>query len=379
MAHPTGGVVEQILVKEGSHVDAGDLLIRLDQTVPQANLDAVTMELWELAARQARLDAQRDGADSVTFPPDLLQAAKDAPDIARIVSGEGRLFELQRDALEGQKQQLHERVAQLKNQIDGLAEQVTAKDTEIDLIKKELAGVQELWDKNLVPITRVTALQRDAARLHGERGALTASTAESKEKIAETQLQTIQLDENMRSDVAKQLADIRSKTSDLRERQITAREQLERIEIRAPQKGLVHQLSVHTKGAVIGPGEQVMLIVPDADSLVAEVHVAPRDIDQVSPQQSAMLRFPTFNQRTTPEIKGSVKLVAADVTQDDHTGNAYYVVRVGITPEELAQLHGMRLIPGMPVDVFIRTSQRTMLSYLLKPLNDQVERAFREK
>ena len=377
--HPTGGVVDQILVKEGSHVEAGDLLIRLDKTTPQANLDAVTMELWELAARQARLDAQRDDKDAVTFAPELLQAADDAPDIARILSGETKLFELQRQALEGQKQQLHERVAQLNNQITGLAEQISAKDNEIALINKELEGVHELWDKNLVPITRVTALERDAARLHGERGALVASTAESKEKIAETQLQIIQLDENMRSDVAKQLADIRGKTSDLKEKAITAREQLERIEIRAPQKGVVHQLSVHAKGAVIGPGDQIMMIVPDADNLLAEVHVAPRDIDQVLPLQSAMLRFPTFNQRTTPELKGAVKLVAADVTENEHTGNSYYLVRIAIPPEEIARLRGMRLIPGMPVDVFIRTSERTMLSYLLKPIDDQVQRAFREK
>jgi HlyD family secretion protein len=376
--HPTGGVVEQILVKDGAHVEAGDLLVRLDKTTPQANLDAVTMELWELSARQARLEAQRDGTESITFAADLLGAAS-APEIGRIVNGETRLFDLQREALSGQKEQLRERVAQLNNQIAGLTEQIAAKDAEIGLIQKELTGVHELWDKNLVPITRVTALERDAARLHGERGALVASIAESKEKIAETQLQIIQLDENLHSDVAKQLAEIRGKTSDLKQHQITAREQLERIEIRAPQNGTVHQLSVHARGAVIGAGEQVMLIVPDADSLVAEVRVAPRDIDQVAPRQSATLRFPTFNQRTTPEIKGTVKLVAADVMENERTGNPYYVVRVGIAPEEIARLRGMRLIPGMPVDVFIRTSERTMLSYLLKPLDDQVRRAFREK
>jgi HlyD family secretion protein len=376
--HPTGGVVEQILVKDGAHVEAGDLLVRLDKTTPQANLDAVTMELWELSARQARLEAQRDGTESITFAADLLGAAS-APEIGRIVNGETRLFDLQREALSGQKEQLRERVAQLNNQIAGLTEQIAAKDAEIGLIQKELTGVHELWDKNLVPITRVTALERDAARLHGERGALVASIAESKEKIAETQLQIIQLDENLHSDVAKQLAEIRGKTSDLKQHQITAREQLERIEIRAPQNGTVHQLSVHARGAVIGAGEQVMLIVPDADSLVAEVRVAPRDIDQVAPRQSATLRFPTFNQRTTPEINGTVKLVAADVMENERTGNPYYVVRVGIAPEEIARLRGMRLIPGMPVDVFIRTSERTMLSYLLKPLDDQVRRAFREK
>jgi HlyD family secretion protein len=376
--HPTGGVVEQILVKDGAHVEAGDLLVRLDKTTPQANLDAVTMELWELSARQARLEAQRDGTESITFTDELLRAAG-APEIGRIVNGETRLFDLQREALSGQKEQLRERVAQLNNQIAGLTEQIAAKDAEIGLIQKELTGVHELWDKNLVPITRVTALERDAARLHGERGALVASIAESKEKIAETQLQIIQLDENLHSDVAKQLAEIRGKTSDLKQHQITAREQLERIEIRAPQNGTVHQLSVHARGAVIGAGEQVMLIVPDADSLVAEVRVAPRDIDQVAPRQSATLRFPTFNQRTTPEIKGTVKLVAADVMENERTGNPYYVVRVGIAPEEIARLRGMRLIPGMPVDVFIRTSERTMLSYLLKPLDDQVRRAFREK
>jgi HlyD family secretion protein len=376
--HPTGGVVEQILVKDGAHVEAGDLLVRLDKTTPQANFDAITMELWEQSARQARLEAQRDGKETIAFADDLLDAAG-APEVSRIVNGETRLFELQREALSGQKEQLRERVAQLNNQISGLTEQITAKDAEIDLIQKELIGVHELWDKNLVPITRVTALERDAARLHGERGALVASIAESKEKIAETQLQIIQLDENLRSDVGKQLAEIRGKTSDLKQHQITARDQLERIEIRAPQNGTVHQLSVHAKGAVIGAGEQVMLIVPDSDSLVAEVRVAPRDIDQVAPRQGATLRFPTFNQRTTPEINGTVKLVAADVTENERTGNPYYVVRVGIAPEEIARLRGMRLIPGMPVDVFIRTSERTMLSYLLKPLDDQVRRAFREK
>jgi len=230
-----------------------------------------------------------------------------------------------------------------------------------------------------VPLARLTALQRDDERLHGERGALVSSVAQSKEKVAEAELQIIQLDENLRSDVGKELAEIRGKTSDATERRIAALDQLERVEIRAPQSGRVHQLSIYAKGAVVTPGEQIMLIVPDQDRLVAEVHVSPRDIDQISPKQTATLRFPTFNQRTTPQLKGTVRMMAADVSENQHNGNSFYLVRIGIPPEEIARLQGLKLIPGMPVEVFIRTGERTVLSYLLKPLDDQVRRAFREK
>jgi membrane fusion protein, type I secretion system len=225
----------------------------------------------------------------------------------------------------------------------------------------------------------VTALERDGARLEGERGQLIATIAQGKGKISETELQIIQIDQNMRSEVSKELADIRAKIAELVERKVTAMDQLQRIDIRAPQSGIVHQLSVFTKGGVVAAGEQIMLVVPAADDLIVEVRVDPQKIDQIKLDQPATLRFPGFNQRTTPELNGRVSRIAADVIQDQRSGQPYYLVRISLAADEIAQLNGLKLVPGMPVEAFIRTDERTMLSYLLKPLTDQARRAFREK
>jgi len=376
--HPSGGIVADLLVTDGTHVEAGQLLIRLDETTAQANLSAVTKDLWELTARRARLEAERDGDGKVDFPPELIDAGRRDPHIVRIVAGEKRLFEVRREAQAGQKAQYRERIAQLRDEIGGLTEQASAKAEEIGLIDKELSGVRGLFDKGLVPLSRLTALQRESARLKGERGQLMAQIAESKGKISETELQIIQVDQNMRSDVGKDLADIRAKVSELAEKKITAQDQLQRLDILAPQAGTVHQLSVHTKGGVIQAGEQIMLIVPGTE-LIAEVRVQPQDIDQVSLGQTATLRFPNFNQRTTPELNGIVSRMAADTVQDQRTGTLYFPVRVMLTDEEIARLDGAKLMAGMPVEAFIRTHDRTLVSYFIKPLSDQVRRAFREK
>ena len=376
--HPTGGIVGELLVQEGSQVTAGDLIVRLDETIVQANFSAISKALAELTARRARLEAERDASDAVDFPEDLLQAASDA-EINRIVTGERKLFELRREAQLGQKAQLRERTVQLGDEINGLTEQVAAKKQEIELIHKELEGVRELWEKKLIQLNRVTALERDTARLHGERGQFISAIAQTRGKIAETELQIIQVDQNARSEVAKELGDIRAKLSEMTERKVAALDQLQRIDIRAPQTGFVHQLTVHTKGGVISAGEPLMLIVPDADALMVEVRVAPHDIDQVQLKQPAALRFPGFNQRSTPELTGTVSRVAADTAQDTRTGQSYYLVRISMAPGETSRLNGMKLVPGMPVEAFIRTAERTMLSYLFKPLTDQARRAFREK
>ena len=215
--HPTGGIVGDLLVHDGSHVEAGELLVRLDETTAQANLAMVDKSLAELFARRARLEAERDGTDTVDFPEELLQAARQA-EIARVVAGERKLFELRREAQAGQKAQLRERIVQLNEEVRGYTDQAGAKTKEIEFIQKELEGVRELWQKNLVPITRVTALERDGARLEGERGQLIATVAQGKGKVSETELQIIQLDQNLRSDVAKELADIRAKIAELVER-----------------------------------------------------------------------------------------------------------------------------------------------------------------
>ena len=339
----------------------------------------MTKALDELAARQARETAERDGAAEISFPAELLRRRATDATVANLVDGEQRLFAIRRFAREGQKSQLRERVGQIKEEIQGLTDQAAAKRMEIQLIGKELEGVRDLYAKNLIQLPRLTALERDAARIGGERGQLTAQIAQSKGKVTETELQILQLDQDLRSEVAKDLADIRGKTSEYEEKKISADDQLKRIDIRSPQDGVVHQMSVHTIGGLVTPSEPVMLIVPEAEALTVEVKVQPQDIDHVRLGQAAVLRFSAFNQRTTPEINGVVTRVSADVTQDPKTGASYYTARVGLPEGELGRLAGLKLVPGMPVESFIRTGERTVLSYLVKPLHDQVMKAFRER
>jgi HlyD family secretion protein len=376
--HPTGGVVGELRARDGDKVKAGDIVVRLDETITQANLAIVVKSLNELQSRLARLEAERDNVDTIVFPAELLARAGD-PELARSMTGERNLFEFRKSARAGQKAQLRERIAQLKEEIQGLTGQVAAKKRETELIGQELEGVRDLWRKNLVQIQRVTALERDAARLEGERGQLIASTAQAKGKISEIELQILQIDQDLRSEVAKDLREVQGKIAELVERKVAAEDQLKRIDIRAPQNGMVHQSTVHTVGGVITPGEAIMLIVPEADALTVEAKLAPQDIDQVRAGQTAALRFSAFSQRTTPELDGVVSRVSADLTTDQRTGAAYYVVRITLSDREIARLEGLRLVPGMPVEAFIRTGERTVLSYVMKPFTDQITRSFRSR
>jgi HlyD family secretion protein len=376
--HPTGGVVGEIRVRDGDKVATGDLLIRLDDTIMRANLGIVTSQLNELAIRQARLKAERDGADQVDFPPQLVGREMD-PEIRALVAGERGLFESRRTARAGQKAQLKERMAQLGEEVNGLLAQQQAKVKELELITSELVAVEELWSKNLVPLTKLISLRRDGARIEGERAQLIASAAQAKAKIAETELQIIQLDQDLKTEVMKELREIQAKQAELNERRIAAADHLKRIDIRAPQAGIVHQLSVHTVGGVISQSEPIMLIVPEGDALVVEAKIAPQDIDSVRPGEQATIRFPAFNVRTTPEFNGIVDRVSADLAKEPQAKDAYYLARITLPETELKRLGQLRLVPGMPAEVHIRTSERTALSYLVKPLSDQIAKTFIEQ
>ena len=259
--HLTGGVVGDLRVRDGVHVKAGDILIRLDDIQTRANLAIVTKILDELSARQSRMEAERDDAKEVVFPRDLLDRI-DNPDVERAITGELRQLETRRTTRDGQKAQLKERIAQLSQEITGYDAQIASKISQIDWIRKELAGVRDLWDKNLVPYIRLSNLEREKDRLEGERGQLIASIAQSRGRMTEIGLQITQIDQDMRTEVGRELAEIRSRTAELAEKKVAAQDMLQRIDIRAPQDGVVHQLSVHTVGGVIAPGEQIMLIVP---------------------------------------------------------------------------------------------------------------------
>jgi HlyD family secretion protein len=376
--HPTGGVVAELNVQEGDKVKAGDIIIKLDDTQTRANLAIVSKGLDELMARRAREEAELEGVDRVVFPAELLARQND-PDVARMVAGETKLFQTRRNSREGMKSQLTERVAQSQEEIGGLVAQVESKDKQIDWIKQELLGVRELWEKKLVQFNRVTTLEREQARLDGERGQLVAATAQSKGKIAEIKIQILQIDQDMRTEVGKDLADVRGKMAELVEKKVAAEDQLKRIDIRAPQDGVVHQLDIHTVGGVVQAGAQLMLVVPAADKLIVEAKVQPQDIDQLRVGQPAVLRFSAFNSRTTPELNGVLSVVSADVTQDQKSGANFYTIRIAVSPEEIARLEGLKLVPGMPVEAFVQTTVRTVVSFFVRPFQDQIARAFREK
>jgi HlyD family secretion protein len=376
--HPSGGVVGELKVRDGDRVKAGEVIARLDETETRANLSIVLNSLDQLAARQARLEAERDGSERPVFAEPLTRRA-DIAEVARLIEGERRLFELRRTARLGQKAQLGERAAQLGEEIKGFGGQAVAKEREVALIERELEGVRELFGKNLIPMSRLTALEREAVRIDGERNQVIASAAQARGRIAEIALQTIQIDQDLRSEVAKELRDIQDKTAELAERKVAAEDKLRRIDIRAPQDGTVHELAVHTVGGVIKAGETLMLIVPETDDLTVEAQVRPQDIDQLRAGQPVTLRFPAFNQRTTPEIDGVMQTISADVVQDQKTGTSHYVARIHMPAAEIARLQGLSLVPGMPVDAYIRTGDRTVLSFLVKPFRDQVAKAFRER
>ncbi len=376
--HPSGGIIGKIFVKNGDHVKAGEVLVRLDETVTRAQLQVITKQMDELRGRQARLRAERDGAATVAFPDDLLARAAES-DVGHILSGERTLFESRLRSREAQKAQLSERIAGLQEEVAGLTSQADAKSRELNLIGKELAGLETLETQRLVPTSKMMSIRREGARLEGEKAQLQAAAGSSRGKIAEIELQKLGIDIEARSDIVKDLRETEGRLAELSERRTAAEDQLRRIELTSPVDGVVHQLTVHTVGGVINPAEQLMLVVPADDRLVIEAKIAPHDIDQARMHEDAAIRFPAFNQRTTPTLSGRVRDISADLTRDQQTGMSYFTANVEIPESEMPKLNGHKLMPGMPAEVQIATISRSALSYLVKPLEDAFAKSFRER
>jgi HlyD family secretion protein len=376
--HPTGGIVADIAVNNGARVVAGQLLVRLDAVQARSNLQVVSKQLDEFRIRIARLIAERDGLPKPEIPDDMASRVGE-PDIKLLLASELSLFNARANARKSQKDLLQSRIEQLGEEVTGLDAQIKSKADQLDLIAGELHGVQELYDKHLVPLTRLTTLQRESARIDGERGQLVSSIAETKAKIGEAQLQNIKLDQDFRSDVVKDLGESQGKEAELAEHSVAAKDVLDRIEIRSPTSGVINQLAIHTIGGVIRAGDTIMEIVPDSDDLLIEAHVQPKDIDEVRLGQKAYVAFSALNQRTAPKLLGEVSYVSADTAKEREPNSPFFTVRVTIPEEERRKLGEAQLVSGMPAELFMQTGSRTMLSYLFKPISEQLGRAFVER
>jgi HlyD family secretion protein len=376
--HQQGGIVAELKVRDGDTVKAGDLLVRLDETVTRANEQIIVKQLDELVIRRSRLEAERDGRSEMRIPPEIA-GREHLPDLAQALADEQRLFRSRRSQKDGQKGQLTQRIEQLQEEISGVNAQIAARDEQVAFLKQELDGLRDLFRRQLVPTSRVMPLEREAANIKGQKGQLTASRAQAEGKIAETRLQLLQVDIETLTESVKDLRELQSKVVELTERRIAAEDQLRRMDIRAPSDGQVHQLNVHTVGGVITAAEPVMLIVPLTEKLEIEARVAPADVDQVVVGQPAVVKVMAGNQRTTPELAGRVSRVSADVTREQQTGATYYTVRIALPASERAKLGDLVIIPGMLAEGYIRTVDRTPFEYVMKPLKDQFARAFRER
>jgi HlyD family type I secretion membrane fusion protein len=374
--HRDGGIVSEIAVREGDFVRKGQVLIRLEDAQTKAELSIIELQLIELAVRKARLLAERDGLTVIEFPTWLDMTASD---IAFIANGERRLFEGNRANRDSRKQQLELGVQQVGEEIKGLEAQKASKDEEIAYLEIEHQKLEGLSEKRLIENTRVYTSNRDRARLLGERGEIDAAIARAKARQSEIQLQIISIDEMARTEAQRELSLVETKLSEQNERKTAIKDRLSRTDIRAPISGTVNELAVHTIGGVITPAEVLVTIVPENAKLKVEVKLAPASIDQVSVGQATRLRFPAFNQRTTPELKGEVVHVSPATTRDANTGETYYMGDIKVAAQELAKLGDRALLPGMPVEVYVTAEERTAISYLVKPITDQFNRALRER
>ena len=377
--HPDGGVVEAILVEEGNTVATGEVLLRLDPTELQSELSIVESQLFELIARRGRLEAERDERDTITFDPLLSETSADRPAVKDLMDGQQRLFEARRASIAQAIEQLDKQQDQISDQITGINAQQRAMDTQLALIEQELVDQQSLYDRGLAPVSRVLSLPREAARMSGTVGELAANEAQARGRITEIDIEILNLQSQRREEAITRLRDIQSNELELRERRRALLERMSRLDVKAPLSGIVYDLRVFARRSVIRPADPVLYIIPQDRPLVINARVDPIDIDKLTIGQEVTLRFSALDQRKTPELTGTVKLISADAFQDENTQQSYYRAEIVLSEGEQARLPAdTTLLPGMPVEAFIRTEDRTPLAYLVKPLTDYFTKAFRE-
>lgn len=377
--HPDGGVVDAVLVKEGETVSAGTVLLRLDDTRLRSQLAITEGQLYELMARRGRLEAERDGTKSAVFDPLLIRAGQANSNVAGLVSGQMRLLEARSETEEQAREQLQKRRSQIGNQIDGLTAQSDALQRQLALIGEELASQKSLLDRGLAQSARVLGLQREEARLLGSVGDLAAQKAQAEGRVTEIDLEILKLGSQRREEAITRLRDLQYRELELAEQRRALMEQLSRLDITSPVSGVVYGLTVFAERSVIRAADPLMYIVPQDRPLVVQAQIEPIHIDQIFVGQDVTLRMSALDQRTTPELMGRVVHISADAFQDDATRQSYYRAEIVISEGEQAKLPaGSPLIPGMPVEAFIRTADRTPIAYLVKPFTDYFTKAFRE-
>ncbi len=379
--HPDGGVISEILVQDGDLVETGDILLRLDANNLTSELVVVEGQLFEILARRGRLEAERDSSDEVSYDPELIAAAKaDSASAEKLMQGQKRLFIARLDSLEQEVSQMQKRRAQIADQIVGITAQQTALVTQLELITQELVNQQTLLDRGLAQVSRVLSLQREEARLRGTMGELAASKAQAEGKITEIEIEVLKFGTKRREEAISRLRDLQFRELELQEQRRALTEKLSRLDIRAPLSGIVYAMQFFAPRSVIRPADPVLYLVPQDRALVIASKVQPNNIDQIFIGQEVTLRFPAFDSRTTPELKGRVMKISADAFTDERTQASFYRSEIALVEGELAKLpKDATLIPGMPVQAFIRTNDRTPLAYLIKPLSDYFAKAFREK
>ena len=376
--HPQGGVVLTLDVIEGQRVAEGEVLMRLDPSTIHSNLAVIRAQLNEWRARQARLEAERDLATRIAFPSDLLETAATDPDLADVLEGQRNLFAARAETLAQEVDQLGRRADQIRAQIDGFTAQNQALRDQRSLVLAELENVQNLVERGLSEASRALTLQREAARLLGSIGEIEAASAEAEGRITEIELQVLQQQTARREEAIAELREVRVQQAELIERERVLERQLEDSEIRAPVAGVVYGLAVFGTRSVVQAAEPVLYLVPQDRPLVISTRIAPTDVDEVFVGQAVTLRFPAFDMRSTPELFGQVRQVSADAFVDSASGASFYEAEIVLNEGEASRLGGETLLPGMPVEAFIRTEDRTPLTYLLRPLTDYFNRAFRE-